>query len=133
MMAGQNFESVAGACADPDVVGYVVQVVPHGGIWITIDPATVDELPAGVRQVGRHREERSTKKIPAGEDCKTRRKDNGDGTISSSPDYATNMRVSLRTGTASQAVGSSYRSKRLSCMTTGDRATVQAQTFARQD
>lgn len=31
-------------------------------------------------------------------------KDNGDGTISAVPDYATNLRVSLRTGAASQAI-----------------------------
>ena len=43
--------------------------------------AWCDELPLGAHEVGRHREQRSTKKIPDGQDCKTRRKDNGNGTF----------------------------------------------------
>jgi hypothetical protein len=43
--------------------------------------AWCDELPAGARELGRHREQRSTKKVPDGEDCQTRRKDQGDGTF----------------------------------------------------
>jgi hypothetical protein len=43
--------------------------------------AWCDELPSGARELGRHKEKRSTKKIPDGEDCQTRRKDQGDGTF----------------------------------------------------
>lgn len=39
-----------------------------------------DSVPAGGRELSRSKEERSTRRIPDGEDCETKRKDNGDGT-----------------------------------------------------
>jgi hypothetical protein len=42
--------------------------------------AWCDELPSGARVVGRHPEKRGTKKIPDGQDCTKKKKDNGDGT-----------------------------------------------------
>jgi hypothetical protein len=43
--------------------------------------AWCDNVPVGARELGRYREQRSTKKIPNGEECQTRRKDQGDGTF----------------------------------------------------
>jgi hypothetical protein len=45
------------------------------------DSAWCDQLPAGATDVRRHREQRSTKQAPNGEDCHTRKVDNGDGTF----------------------------------------------------
>ena len=46
--------------------------------------AWCDELPAGGREVARHKEERGSDKIADGQDCKVKRKDNGDGTFKES-------------------------------------------------
>ncbi|AKT42331.1 uncharacterized protein CMC5_065570 [Chondromyces crocatus] len=43
-----------------------------------------DELPGGVKEISRRRETRSTKQVQAGEECSTRRKDQGDGTFKES-------------------------------------------------
>jgi hypothetical protein len=43
--------------------------------------AWCDELPAGSRDIGRHKEQRSTKKVPDGQECSKKKKDNGDGTF----------------------------------------------------
>lgn len=43
--------------------------------------AWCDELPAGAKELSRRKDQRSTKKISDGEDCQTRRKDQGDGTF----------------------------------------------------
>ncbi|CAN5525235.1 hypothetical protein BH09MYX1_BH09MYX1_62930 [soil metagenome] len=43
-----------------------------------------DSLPAGARALGRHREQRSTKQVPDGQTCVTRRKDQGNGTFKES-------------------------------------------------
>lgn len=43
--------------------------------------AWCDQKPVGAREISRHKEKRSTKKIADGEDCQTRRKDQGDGTF----------------------------------------------------
>jgi hypothetical protein len=40
-----------------------------------------DSLPSGARTLGRHREQRSTKQVPDGQNCVTRRKDQGNGTF----------------------------------------------------
>ena len=40
-----------------------------------------DSLPAGARTLGRHSEQRSTRQVPDGETCVTRRKDQGNGTF----------------------------------------------------
>ena len=45
------------------------------------DSAWCDQLPAGASNVLRHREQRSTKQVPSGEDCHTKKVDNGDGTF----------------------------------------------------
>lgn len=42
--------------------------------------AWCDERPAGAREIARHKEARGTKKVPDGETCQTRKKDNGNGT-----------------------------------------------------
>lgn len=44
------------------------------------ESAWCDELPSGARGTARHREQRSTKKQPDGEDCHTKKIDRGDGT-----------------------------------------------------
>lgn len=46
----------------------------HGSAWC-------DSLPSGARALSRHREQRSTKQIPDGQTCVTRRKDQGNGTF----------------------------------------------------
>ena len=43
--------------------------------------AWCDELPAGAKEIARRKDQRSTKKVPDGEECQTRRKDQGDGTF----------------------------------------------------
>ncbi len=40
-----------------------------------------DEMPAGAGDLSRHREQRSTRKVPDGEDCHSKKKDRGDGTF----------------------------------------------------
>ncbi len=45
------------------------------------ETAWCKEMPAGAQNVRRTREPRSTNKVPNGEDCSTRRVDNGDGTF----------------------------------------------------
>lgn len=45
------------------------------------DSAWCDSLPTGARTYSRHDETRSTEKIPDGETCTTRKKDQGDGTF----------------------------------------------------
>jgi hypothetical protein len=45
------------------------------------DSAWCDAVPAGAREVSRRREQRSTKQVQDGEECSTRKKDNGDGTF----------------------------------------------------
>jgi hypothetical protein len=42
--------------------------------------AWCNELPIGARELSRHREQHGTTRLQDGEDCQTRRKDNGDGT-----------------------------------------------------
>jgi hypothetical protein len=43
--------------------------------------AWCDDLPAGARDVSRHRERRGTKQVLDGQDCQTKRQDRGDGTF----------------------------------------------------
>jgi hypothetical protein len=43
--------------------------------------AWCDERPAGSRELSRRREQRGTNKVPDGETCQTRKKDNGNGTF----------------------------------------------------
>lgn len=50
------------------------RVLDHGSNWC-------DSLPAGARTLGRHREQRSTKQVPDGQTCVTKRKDQGNGTF----------------------------------------------------
>jgi hypothetical protein len=45
------------------------------------DTAWCGQLPAGASDVRRHREQRSTKQVPNGEDCTAHKVDNGDGTF----------------------------------------------------
>ena len=45
------------------------------------DSAWCDSMPTGATSVRRHREERSKKQVADGEDCNTRKVDNGDGTF----------------------------------------------------
>ncbi|HEY3666612.1 MAG TPA: hypothetical protein VGL19_11450 [Polyangiaceae bacterium] len=45
------------------------------------DSAWCDQLPSGASNLRRHREQRSTKQVPNGEDCKAHKVDNGDGTF----------------------------------------------------
>ncbi len=45
------------------------------------ESAWCDQMPAKAYSVTKRKEQRSTKKIPDGEECKTRRKDNRDGTF----------------------------------------------------
>jgi hypothetical protein len=45
------------------------------------EKAWCDSPPAGGREISRTREERSTRKVEDGKDCKTRKKDQGDGTF----------------------------------------------------
>src|SRR5450755_2137157 len=45
------------------------------------DSAWCDQLPAGASDVRRHREQRTTKQVPSGEDCHSHKVDNGDGTF----------------------------------------------------
>ena len=45
------------------------------------DSAWCDQMPRGAYSVSRSKEKRSTKKVPDGQECKTRRKDNRDGTF----------------------------------------------------
>jgi hypothetical protein len=40
-----------------------------------------DRMPAIASDISRHRERRGSKQVPAGEDCRTRKKDRGDGTF----------------------------------------------------
>ncbi len=47
----------------------------------TSDSAWCDSLPSGAYGVSRHKEQRSTKRIPDGESCSTRDVDKGDGTF----------------------------------------------------
>jgi hypothetical protein len=44
------------------------------------ESAWCDELPSGANDVTRRREQRGTKQVPDGEDCRARKKDRGDGT-----------------------------------------------------
>ena len=44
------------------------------------DSAWCDELPSGAEVYAREKRQRSTKQVPDGEECKTRKKDRGDGT-----------------------------------------------------
>ena len=46
------------------------------------DSAWCDQMPAGAMSVSRHRDVRSHKQVPDGEDCHTRKVDNGNGTFS---------------------------------------------------
>jgi hypothetical protein len=46
----------------------------HGSTWC-------DSLPSGAHALDRHREQRSTKQIPDGQNCVTTRKDQGNGTF----------------------------------------------------
>lgn len=50
------------------------------------DSAWCDQLPSGASDVRRHREERSTRRIPDGQDCHSRKVDNGDGTFRETQD-----------------------------------------------
>lgn len=50
------------------------RVLDRGSSWC-------DSLPAGARTLGRHREQRSTKQVPDGQTCVTKRKDQGNGTF----------------------------------------------------
>jgi hypothetical protein len=43
--------------------------------------AWCEQLPAGASDISRHRERRGSKQVPDGEDCRTRKKDRGDGTF----------------------------------------------------
>ncbi|HEY4159211.1 MAG TPA: hypothetical protein VGM29_13980 [Polyangiaceae bacterium] len=45
------------------------------------DSSWCDALPAGAGSVSRHREQRSSKQVPDGQSCSTRKVDNGDGTF----------------------------------------------------
>ena len=45
------------------------------------ESAWCSDRPAGAQEIGRSKEQRSTKKEPNGEDCKTRKVDQGDGTF----------------------------------------------------
>ncbi len=44
------------------------------------DSAWCDELPSGAQGVSRHKAQRSTKKVPDGQDCHTKKVDRGNGT-----------------------------------------------------
>ena len=50
------------------------RAIDHGSNWC-------DSLPAGARTLGRHREQRTTRQVPDGQTCVTRRKDQGNGTF----------------------------------------------------
>ncbi|HVY28445.1 MAG TPA: zinc ribbon domain-containing protein [Polyangiaceae bacterium] len=45
------------------------------------ETAWCSELPAGAREMTRHREQHGTHQVPDGEDCRTQKKDRGDGTF----------------------------------------------------
>lgn len=45
------------------------------------DTAWCDSVPAGARELSRQRTERTTRDVPDGEDCRTRKQDQGDGTF----------------------------------------------------
>lgn len=46
------------------------------------EKAWCDQKPSGAREISRERAQRGTEKVKVGEDCKTRKKDRGDGTFS---------------------------------------------------
>jgi len=56
------------------------------------ESAWCDHLPSGARDVSRSREVRSHRKISDGEDCRTVRSDNGDGTFSETQKCTTKYR-----------------------------------------
>jgi hypothetical protein len=56
------------------------------------EEAWCDEMPADARAVSRHNEQRSTRQVPDGEECTTRRVDNGDGTFSEHEECRTKYR-----------------------------------------
>lgn len=56
------------------------------------DSAWCDAMPSGAYSVSRHREQRSTKKIPDGETCTTRNVDRGDGTFERKEECRTKYR-----------------------------------------
>ncbi len=56
------------------------------------DTSWCDSMPRDAYRVSRSREVRSHNKVPDGEDCKTRRKDNGDGSFSTVRDCKTRYR-----------------------------------------
>lgn len=56
------------------------------------ESAWCDSMPSGAYSVSRHREQRSTKKIPDGETCTTRNVDRGDGTFERKEECRTKYR-----------------------------------------
>jgi hypothetical protein len=54
--------------------------------------AWCDQTPSGAYELSRHREQRSTKKIPDGQDCHTRNVDRGDGTFERREECTTRYR-----------------------------------------
>jgi hypothetical protein len=54
--------------------------------------AWCDSMPLGAREHSRSREQRSTRQVPDGEDCKTRKVDNGNGTYSEKRECVTRYR-----------------------------------------
>ncbi len=56
------------------------------------DSAWCDAKPAGARNVRRSEKERSTRRVADGQDCRTVRSDNGDGTYSTSEECSTRYR-----------------------------------------
>lgn len=56
------------------------------------EQAWQDQVPAGARGVSCHRAQRDTRRVADGQDCSTRRVDNGDGTFSEVQDCVTRYR-----------------------------------------
>lgn len=54
--------------------------------------AWCDGIPIGGREISRRREQRSTKQIPDGQTCETKKKDNGDGTYRQTKECKTKYR-----------------------------------------
>jgi hypothetical protein len=48
---------------------------------LTRSSAWCDQLPLGAKELGRHKEKRSTEQVKDGENCQTRKKDQGNGTF----------------------------------------------------
>lgn len=51
-----------------------------------------DQLPAGASDVSRHREQRSTRKVPDGQDCRAKKQDRGDGTFVETQDCSPKLK-----------------------------------------